>query len=80
MQHFHNALKVAERILKVVEAHSFQISKKESISISIGAETYPNICSNPQQILHQADEALYKSKHLGKNQVYPAKTSSPNES
>ncbi|MEF3331044.1 MULTISPECIES: GGDEF domain-containing protein [Oceanobacillus] len=77
-----NALEVAERILEDVKAHSFQISQKESIyiTVSIGAATYPDTCSNPRQIIHQADEALYKAKHLGKNQVYPAITSSPNKS
>ncbi|GAA0315266.1 GGDEF domain-containing protein [Oceanobacillus oncorhynchi subsp. incaldanensis] len=76
-----NALEVAERILEDVKAHPFQISQKESIyiTVSIGAATYPDTCSNPLQIIHQADEALYKAKHSGKNQVYPAKTSSPNE-
>ncbi|MFD1451257.1 GGDEF domain-containing protein [Oceanobacillus sojae] len=72
-----NALEVAKRIQKEVEAHPFQISKKKNIcvTVSIGAATYPDTCTNHHQIIQSADEALYKAKQSGKNRVYPSQTS-----
>ncbi|WP_227994853.1 diguanylate cyclase domain-containing protein [Oceanobacillus sp. CFH 90083] len=69
------ALEVADRMQKEVEVYPFQISKKRRIHLT-GPATYPG--SNHQQMIHQADKALY-SKAFRKNQVYPAKTSSPRE-
>ncbi|MEK4298015.1 GGDEF domain-containing protein [Oceanobacillus sp. FSL W8-0428] len=72
-----NALEVAKRIQKEVEAHPFQISKKKNIcvTVSIGVATYPDTCTNHHQIIQSADEALYKAKQSGKNRVYPSQTS-----
>ncbi|MFD1065979.1 diguanylate cyclase [Oceanobacillus locisalsi] len=77
-----NGLEVAERIREEVAEHSFQISKNRYIhvTVSIGAATYPDTCSHYQQIIQQADEALYKAKHAGKNQIYSNITSSQKES
>ena len=64
-------LEIAERLRRAVESMKISFEKKTfSITISIGCS-----CSrqsnhlNPQQILSQADEALYKSKQNGRNRV-----------
>ncbi|MCT1902149.1 GGDEF domain-containing protein [Oceanobacillus sojae] len=72
-----NALEAAKRIQKEVEAHTFQISEEQSIcvTVSIGAATYPDTCTNQHQIIQTADKALYKAKQSGKNRIYPSQTS-----
>jgi diguanylate cyclase (GGDEF)-like protein len=39
------------------------------ITISIGLATYPQCGKEPREIIHAADEALYKAKHSGRNKV-----------
>ena len=61
-----NALKVFERFRRTVESHAFpQLSK---VTISIGV-TKVQVFDNPTTLLGRADEALYYSKHHGRNQV-----------
>ncbi len=39
------------------------------VGISIGASLYPNDADSPESLLERADEAMYRAKHGGKNQV-----------
>lgn len=73
------ALEVAERIRKEVEEFQFEVSMNQVIPITvcIGVATYPDTCSDYSQIIHTADESLYKAKKLGKNKVYPFETETP---
>ncbi|WP_083553729.1 diguanylate cyclase [Planococcus versutus] len=65
------AVKIAERIRKSVEIHPFKISATETITItiSIGAATYPETVADTSQIVGIADECLYKAKRTGRNRV-----------
>ncbi|MCX7710053.1 MAG: diguanylate cyclase [Clostridia bacterium] len=65
------ALEVAERVRQAVRQYKFVLpdNKVIGISISIGVSTYPDTLSNLQEILHQADGALYKAKRTGRNKV-----------
>lgn len=65
------AMAIAERIRKSVEIHPFKISATETITItiSIGAATYPETVADTSQIVGIADECLYKAKRTGRNRV-----------
>ena len=61
------AAKIAEKILKsitepiVLEGHSVRVSA------SIGISIYPYTAHNCETLINQADAAMYRAKHLGKN-------------
>ena len=62
---------IAERIRNMI-AHLEYRSKKGSkrrITASLGCSSYPESGSAPQELLKNADIALYKSKEWGRNQV-----------
>lgn len=67
------ALAVAERIRSAIESHDFVYDNQHMhVTISCGvavfdAETNP--VTNPKQIVNQADQGLYMSKHNGRNRV-----------
>lgn len=65
------AIEIAERIRKAVEQNEFEVSPKETISItvSIGVATYPETVSDTVEIVDIADEGLYKAKRTGRNKV-----------
>ncbi|GIO24208.1 diguanylate cyclase [Oceanobacillus sp. J11TS1] len=71
-----DALEVAERIRKEVEACPFKISRDQAVpvTVSISVATYPDTCTSHDQIVQAADKCLYKAKLLGKNRVYPSET------
>ncbi|WP_406540839.1 GGDEF domain-containing protein [Clostridium ljungdahlii] len=66
-----DAIQVAERIRQNVEAYSFHISNKTTIhiTISIGVSTYPSLTNNIDNLLSDADTALYKAKNEGRNKI-----------
>lgn len=65
------AIEVAERLRVAVETHEFIISDeiKINISISIGAATYPDNVKDLEDLIKQADTALYSAKRSGRNKV-----------
>ena len=64
------ALDIAERCRKEIESTRIKINDKEFIQISASfGITVGNHYQTKQQILKQADEALYLAKKLGRNQV-----------
>jgi diguanylate cyclase (GGDEF)-like protein len=69
----HNAVKVAERIRKVVENNEFSISEnntaaKVTISLGVSGITGADDLS-PEELVKKADDALYLSKKNGRNRV-----------
>ncbi len=60
------AFNVATKLKENIACHNFVHKKQVTISIG-GFELQKNICVNESLI--QADEALYQSKHLGRNKV-----------
>lgn len=65
------AMKIAERLRKKVEAHKFVISDEVSlhIKISIGVSTYPDTTERIYMLLEDADCALYEAKRKGRGRV-----------
>lgn len=58
----------AERIRKAVEKSRFT-SRQLRITISIGIASFPETVKVIDQIMEEADKALYKSKSYGRNRV-----------
>ncbi len=60
------ALQVAERLRVAIEAQTF--AEVGHITISAGVSHYPETQANPDLAIRQADKALYRAKHGGRNQ------------
>ena len=62
------ATEIAERLRKAISEHNFDITNRP-ITVSIGIALYPSDSTSLQDLLSNADRALYRSKHEGKNRV-----------
>lgn len=65
------ALVVAERIRESVASHIFSgmnIMPNGKITISIGISAYPEVANTLEEVIQQADKALYQVKFRDKNQ------------
>ena len=64
------ALVIAERIRKAVAAQSIASGEARlSVTVSIGVVAVGPQCDKAEEIVRRADEALYRAKRGGKNQV-----------
>ncbi len=59
--------KVARRILDSLQTPFFLSNRNITISASIGASLFPGNAKNPDELLQQADKAMYEAKAAGKN-------------
>lgn len=61
----------AERMRKLIEEHNFSAGKKKNlkITISCGIAEYPASATTKEELIKNADEALYRAKREGKNRV-----------
>jgi two-component system cell cycle response regulator len=69
------AATVAERLRRSVETTPFSISRAPNqlnVTISIGIAASEGRDDNAQQLLHRADQALYRAKREGRNRVVAA--------
>ena len=64
----HAAL-VAEKIRQAINKPIDLEGSVQSFSCSIGVAVFPDVVEKPEEILEQADTAMYRSKQLGRNQV-----------
>ncbi|GLQ32530.1 sensor domain-containing diguanylate cyclase [Litoribrevibacter albus] len=67
----HGAYQVAEKIRQKVAETPFQIAAEQlQVTVSVGTNSLVPVTSeNRNQMFDQADEALYKAKNQGRNQV-----------
>jgi two-component system cell cycle response regulator len=69
------AATVAERLRTIVEMNPFELKQagvKLSITASMGVSSTVYGAETPEQLLKQADKALYDAKHGGRNRVVAA--------
>jgi len=69
------ALKLAERIRKVVEKYNFKNENKipsGNLTISIGISAFNKEMKSKEELILKADNALYEAKHKGRNKVVVA--------
>jgi len=68
------ALQRATAICSAVEAMRVQHMGRElpRVTVSIGVAAFPDHGSDPETLMHAADEALYRAKHEGRNRVVTA--------
>jgi diguanylate cyclase (GGDEF)-like protein len=69
------AVRIAERLRKAVEDAEFQgesMMPDGRLTISIGVSAYPDDGRTKEELLAQADRALYRAKQEGRNRVCPA--------
>jgi diguanylate cyclase len=68
-----DALNKAEQLRKMVRERNFTsvVENKEYLrtSLSIGVSSVGDGINTEEQLLRDADESLYKAKHLGRNRV-----------
>ncbi len=60
---------IAERVRKLI-SETILDSTGKTISASIGVANFPLHASDPDDLFKRADEALYKAKEKGRDQVY----------
>lgn len=61
------ATQIGDRIREKI--NKVEIGGPGQISVSVGVAALTNNEDNPQQLFHRADQALYKAKQNGRNQV-----------
>jgi len=69
------ALEIAERIRRAVADHLFEVetsSEPIRATISLGVAGYPKDGADPNELVHQADLAVYRAKLQGRNRVLGA--------
>lgn len=63
---------LCERIRIKIEKHKFYKEKVQptgKLTISLGGATFPKDAADMHTLIQKADEALYRAKHLGRNQM-----------
>ncbi|OIR00050.1 putative diguanylate cyclase YdaM [mine drainage metagenome] len=68
------AVEIAERLLKAFQDDSVTLDNNETIKFtaSIGVATLSNESQSIDEMLQEADAALYRAKHAGRNKVVAA--------
>jgi diguanylate cyclase (GGDEF)-like protein len=64
-----DAMAFAERMRRGVEGTIMAPDGQRPITISLGLAAFPEDGKSPEDLLRAADEALYESKHAGRNRV-----------
>ena len=63
---------MAERVREAVHSHAFPHRERQplgTVSLSGGVATYPDQAGSLQELLDNADRALYRAKENGRNRV-----------
>lgn len=65
------AAKIARKIRKIVEEKVVTVTNDKELhfTVSLGVDTLQHSDKNIEEVLHRADEALYKAKESGRNRV-----------
>ena len=71
------AFEIAERIRRSVAARDFEVettSEPIHVTVSIGVAGFPRDAADANELIHQADLAVYRAKLQGRNRVLDAST------
>lgn len=69
------AVAVANRIREKVEVCRIEVdSQQVGVTISVGVATFPRNAGGTQELILEADKALYQAKERGKNRVQASET------
>ena len=63
-----NGIKLANKINLSVQSHPYSTYKNQ-VTMSIGVAAFQKNITKPEEIVANADKALYEAKHNGRNQV-----------
>lgn len=64
------AKELAEAIREKISRKAITLRREETtITVSIGLATFPKDATNAKELIHRADQALYKAKEGGRNKV-----------
>ncbi len=63
-----DATRVAERVLRKINEPIVAVRKKVKVGASIGIAMSTNLHERPEDLIRDADLAMYRAKHQGKNQ------------
>jgi diguanylate cyclase (GGDEF)-like protein/putative nucleotidyltransferase with HDIG domain len=66
------AREIAERIRRAVAERDFEVETSDSpirVTVSIGVACFPQDASDSNELIHQADLAVYRAKLQGRNRV-----------
>jgi diguanylate cyclase (GGDEF)-like protein/putative nucleotidyltransferase with HDIG domain len=69
------AAEIAERIRRAVASTAFEVSTSSEpirVTVSLGVATYPRDADDANELVHQADLAVYRAKLQGRNRVVDA--------
>lgn len=71
-----SATQLAERLRRAVADHRFQGCGDPGlpVTVSIGVAGFPNHATSKSELLHEADQALYRAKRLSQDAVAVART------
>jgi diguanylate cyclase (GGDEF)-like protein len=66
-----SAVSVAERIRKAIEQHPMRGDQNQKVPVTIsgGVSIFKKYMDRPEQLVTEADSALYEAKQAGRNQV-----------
>jgi two-component system, cell cycle response regulator len=66
-----DGLRTAERVRAAVADHPFRVGNRElRVTVSVGVASFPSdAADSPGALVREADRALYKAKHAGRNAV-----------
>jgi diguanylate cyclase (GGDEF)-like protein len=73
MSDIQSASQVAHKIRNLFElkkSQYFQENRFSKITLSMGLSVYPDLAANKDELINQADMALYHSRNLGKDNIH----------
>ena len=67
------ALKLAENLRRTIQEQTIVLRRqKTSITVSVGVATFPRDAQIKEELIQRADEAMYRAKNKGRNNVQGA--------